>query len=126
MSRSEAEECVVFIKNKVSDSNEYSELYGRLTWVQNETPALKTATAISAISAIQIALFSGGLLVKAAVAAYAGGYWSFSPEWTKNDLDLIFEERMVGSTKIFDVKFNNQKPKGTIHGLENVKFIRRR
>ena len=118
MSRSEAEECVVFIKNKVSDSNEYSELYGRLTWVQNTF----ATTAIEAITMFPLNPFG-------TISAYAkskAGYWSFSPKWTKNDLDLRFEERMVGSTKVFDVKFNNQEPKGTIHGLENVKFIRRR
>ena len=122
MSRSDAEECVVFIKNKVSDSNEYSELFGRLTWVYK--------TDIPAINIVRLGIpgAAGGFarLGVSVIDAINGGYWSFSPKWTKNNLDLIFEERMVGSTKIFDVKFNNQKPKGTIHGLENVKFIRRR
>ena len=118
MSRSEAEECVVFIKNKVSDSNEYSELYGRLTWVGYD---LKDS--IPSFITIQSFGIIGGL--SSAIYKRTRGYWYFYPKWTKNDLDLIFEERMVGPTKVIDVNFRNQEPEGTINGLQNLDIKRR-
>ena len=102
MSRSAAEECVVTINNKVSDSNEYSELYGRLTWVEYD---LKDS--IPSFITIQSFGIIGGL--SSAIYKRTRGYWYFYPKWTKNDLDLTFEERRSGSTKVFDVKFKNQK-----------------
>ena len=90
MSWSEAEECVVSIVSKVNDSNEYSELYGQLTWNTHWIENLLLG-------------YLNGVLGHP-------GHWSFQkPRWTKNDLDLTFEERRSGSTKVFDVKFKNQK-----------------
>ena len=108
MSQSEAEEYVKSIKFKVNDSNEYSELYGKLTWdgTSVTTAVKETYNPYSWF----IPLYREVAAVKAA-CAYLTAPWLFFPEWTKNDLNLIFEERMVGSTKVFDVKFKNK-----IHG----------
>ena len=120
MSWSEAEECVVSIVSKVNDSNEYSELYGHLDG------SVPKATKVG----LGVSTFYGGPIgpIGFTLASRKLKTWKtfkFEPRWTKNDLDLIFEERMVGPTKVIDVNFRNQEPEGTIHGLQNVDIKRR-
>ena len=124
MSWSEAEECVVSIVSKVNDSNEYSELYGHLDG--SLTKATKVGLGVSTF----IGGFFGGPPAVAGftLASRKLKTWKtfkFEPRWTKNDLDLIFEERMVGPTMVIDVNFRNQEPEGTINGLQNVDIKRR-
>ena len=63
------------IKSKVNDSNEYSELHGKLTWSNKYQNFLNHGV--------------------------WKGLWHFNPHWSKNDLDLTFEERLVGDAKVF-------------------------
>ena len=112
MSKTEADECVMSIKSKVNNSNVYSELYGNVHWVRDWTPR-------STVHPL------GTTLIPNLVSGLVEGNWHFKPKWTKNGLNLTFEERWVGSTKIIDIKFRNPKPKGTIHGLQNVNVKRR-
>ena len=93
----------VVFKSKVNDSNEYSELYGKYT------PGLVTPQP-SPILKILSFRWNHDIVPPP---------YYFSAVWTKNALNLKFTERMVGSTKVFDVEFKNKK-----HGLQNIDIER--